>query len=323
MRNPAWDMTGRKTITLFNNPTVDVGYVAPYITATVFCGNEIITSPATVYGIKRKAGYAAFTAGDKTGTVRATATAAITAGAVSSVTQGTLGKGYTSAPTVTVGAPGGGGTQAVITATVAPAFVEYCYLTAVGSGYLQPPTVSFSAPPSGTTATGTARVRDGKVVGITITDPGKGYAVAPTITLTPVNGGSGAAATAVLAQGSITLAVTTPGSGYASAPSVSIAAPTALPNTTAYPEGLGLATVLTDALYGPTLPAPGIGSQILVVHDDRSAIAYGLMGDGPAVPLSRAPDSFRTWYQTLVAVTGAHADADGAVPAWVAMEGGL
>lgn len=299
----------------------------PYITLRIQGGNELIADPpGPVYGIKRFAGEALFDPADKIGNIQATATCTISGGGVNTVTQVINGEGYVAPPpVVSVGAPPGGGTQAVITATIAPSFVKFVYVTNVGSAYDAGANVTFSAPGGGgTTATGVAVMRDGKVVGITITNPGKGYAAAPSVTITPIAGGASAAATAVLAIGSITLAVTTAGSGYLTAPVVYIPPPsTPIPASETYPDGIGIAIVTAPPLYGPSLPAPAVNSQVIVVHDDRSLVAYGLMGEGPSVPFSRPPDQVATWYKTLMKVLGAHADADGVIPAWVPMFGGV
>jgi hypothetical protein len=314
-RTPLRDFTGHRS----PSPS-------PYITLRIQGGNELIASPpGPVYGIKRFAGEALFDPTDKTGNVQATATCTILSGAVNTVTQVINGEGYVAPPpVVSVGAPPGGGTQAVITATIAPSFVKFVYLTNVGSAYDEGVTVAFSAPGGGTTATGVAVIRDGEVVGIEITNQGNGYAIAPSVTITPIAGGSGAAATAVLAIGSITLAITTPGSGYLAAPVVFITEPsTPIPASETYPDGIGIAQVVSGPLYTPSLPAPAINSQVIVVHDDRSLVAYGLMGEGPSVPFSRPPDSVATWYETLLKIDGADVDADGVIPAWVPMFGGL
>src|SRR5262249_14643389 len=72
-------------------------------------------------------------------------------------------------------------------------------ITPGGTGFTSAPTVTFSAPPTGTTATGTALIANGSVVGIQITNPGSGYTTAPTITFTG-GGGTGAAATAEVGE---------------------------------------------------------------------------------------------------------------------------
>jgi hypothetical protein len=304
---------------------VTAAAIEPYITLRVQGGNTLL-EVGPVYGIKRFAGEALFDPADKPGNVRATATCTVLDGEVNAVTQGAFGEGYVlPAPVVTVGPPPTGGTQAVITATIATSsFVKFAYLTDVGSDYDAGATVTFADPDEpGTTATGTVVIRDGKVVGIVITEPGSGYTEAPAVTITPVSGGADAAATAVLAIGSIALEITTPGTGYLVAPSIRIAAPAAIPSSEEYPDGIGIAQVAAGSLYGPSLPAPAIGSQVIVVHDDRSLVAYGLMGDGPTVPFSRPPDAVATWYQTLLKIDGADTDADGILPAWVPMFGGI
>lgn len=82
-------------------------------------------------------------------------------GFISSITVSAAGSGYTAAPTVEIGAPTTGGTQATATATI------------VG----------------------------GEVTAITVTNPGTGYSSAPTVTITPATGdttGTGATATATI-----------------------------------------------------------------------------------------------------------------------------
>ena len=85
-------------------------------------------------------------------------------------------------------------TQIDTTTTTVEA-VGYTTITAQGAGYTNA-TVTFSAPPAGTTATGTAILNDGGVVGIDITNAGSGYTTAPTVTIT--GNGAGATATATL-----------------------------------------------------------------------------------------------------------------------------
>lgn len=62
--------------------------------------------------------------------------------------------------------------------------------TVVGAGYNGTTTIIFSAPPSGVTATGSALVSGGALVGVIITNRGSGYVTPPTIT----TGGAGAGA---------------------------------------------------------------------------------------------------------------------------------
>jgi hypothetical protein len=71
----------------------------------------------------------------------ATGTAALTADAVSAVTVGAGGSGYTTAPSVVF--TGGGGTGATATATVSAGVVTAVTIGSGGTGYTTAPTVSF------------------------------------------------------------------------------------------------------------------------------------------------------------------------------------
>lgn len=73
----------------------------------------------------------------------ATATASVSAGAVSSITVSSAGEGYTVAPDVVF--DGGGGTGATATATISNGFVTGITVTAGGSGYTSAPTVFLRA----------------------------------------------------------------------------------------------------------------------------------------------------------------------------------
>lgn len=76
-------------------------------------------------------------------------------------------------------------------------FINKVFVTNTGAGYDpdSPPTVTFStAPPGGTTASGVVEIEDGKVIGVTITNPGKGYSTPPSITIV---GSVGTGATAI------------------------------------------------------------------------------------------------------------------------------
>ncbi len=73
-------------------------------------------------------------------------------------------------------------------------------------------------------ATATAKVVNGFVVGIGITDPGYGYINTPSVIL--AGGGSGATALATISNSIVTgIAITSPGSGYTNVPLVLIDAP--------------------------------------------------------------------------------------------------
>jgi hypothetical protein len=240
------------------------------------------------------------------------------------------GIGYTALPTVTVTAPPGGGTQAVLTPTLEANGdrVEGAYPTVCGTGYTYA-TVTFDpAPVGGVTALGEAVLRDGKVVAIRVTQKGRGYLVTPNITI--AGDGTLAAATAVRGVNSISLAITTPGSGYLVAPTITIGLPTgtvepappspSLPGATVWDDGVGWGMIIGGSLTGGINAGPA-----LICHDDRGMVAYGLMGDGAgiSIPYSRPPDSILSWYQTLIKLSVADVDADGVLPAWVPMAGGV
>ena len=74
-----------------------------------------------------------------------------------------------------------------------------------------------------TKATATATVKDGQVIGVTITNPGAGYTGAPMVSFTAVNGGSQAMAVANVIDGKVvSISVTNPGAGYVAAPTVAV-----------------------------------------------------------------------------------------------------
>ena len=79
--------------------------------------------------------------------IAATGTATISGGAVTAITITQGGSGYTTAPTITLGAPGGVGTQATATATITDGVVTAITITEAGSDYTDAPTVTFSDPP--------------------------------------------------------------------------------------------------------------------------------------------------------------------------------
>ncbi|MGZ8731583.1 MAG: C25 family cysteine peptidase [Thermoanaerobaculia bacterium] len=103
-------------------------------------------------------------------------------------------------------------TQIDVTTTTSES-VGYTSITAAGSGYTNA-TVTFSAPVSGTTATGTAVLNGGRVVGITLTNAGSGYTTAPTVTIT--GNGTGATATATLTSSQYGTQSTAPAGAAAS-----------------------------------------------------------------------------------------------------------
>lgn len=303
--------------------------ILPWLSMLVHGGQTLITSPSNVYGVKRKLGETK-SANWKHVARRATASCTISGGSVNSLTLTDCGIGYGVLPTVTVTPAPGGGTNAVITPTLQANGdrVEGVYLTSCGSGYTNATATFDPAPGGGVTATGNALIRDGKVVAITVTNKGRGYTSTPNVTI--AGDGAGAAATAVRGLKSISLAITNAGSGYTTAPTITVQAPSdnvapappsvATPSDPVWDDGLGWGTIIGGSLTGGVSAGPA-----LICHDDRGMVAYGLMGDGASVsvPFSRPPDSILSWYQTLVRLSIADPDADGVLPAWVPMAGGV
>lgn len=83
-----------------------------------------------------------------------------TAGQVTAINFGIHGSGYTSAPTVIIGAPPPGGTQATAIATVSAGQVQSVTVTNPGGGYTSAPNVTFSGG-GGTGAAAFASLRQG------------------------------------------------------------------------------------------------------------------------------------------------------------------
>jgi hypothetical protein len=134
------------------------------------------------------------------------------------------GSGYTTAPTVTIGAPnetGGEQATAVSTITTGSGGIARINITSGGTGYTIVPNVIIGAPDlvGGIRAEAGVTVSGGVVVAVVITNPGSGYTAAPSVTFT-----SGAAtATAVVSTGSVnSITLTNAGTGYTSSPSVTI-----------------------------------------------------------------------------------------------------
>lgn len=153
---------------------------------------------------------------NKLGTFRKDADT-VTGGGIASVSVGTPGSGYTSAPTV--GFSGGGGSGAAAVATIATDRVAQIAITNGGSSYASAPTLSIGGG-GGSGATATCTVSGGAINAVTITNAGSGYSSAPTVTITG-GGGSGGVLTVSLGGPVLSVAVVAPGTGYGSAPTVS------------------------------------------------------------------------------------------------------
>lgn len=139
----------------------------------------------------------------------ATATATVTAGAVSAIAVGAQGSYYTGAPAVQI--TGGGGSGATATAVLTDGRVTAINVTAGGTGYTGTPTVTLVA---GSSATAFASVTDGAISAITVSDGGFNFTAAPRVIITSSFGG-GAIATATVAGGKVTgVTVNAGGTGY-------------------------------------------------------------------------------------------------------------
>jgi len=131
------------------------------------------------------------------------------------------GSGYTSAPTVVIGAPTDtNGVQANAVATLVGNVVSSVSLQNAGTGYSTPPTVTISGGGgSGASAiAGVVTFATGTASAVVISG-GTGYTnSANTVVSFSGGGGSGAAGTAVLSGGQIVqIVMTNPGSGYTNA----------------------------------------------------------------------------------------------------------
>jgi hypothetical protein len=177
------------------------------------------------------------------------ATASISNGRVSSISIVNAGKGYVSAPSVTI-APPLIQTAVGVATTGAPGIVTGITLTNPGYGYTQAPSVTIQSPTIlgpgiGTTATATAYVSVGVVTGFEVTNPGYGYTFAPTVTLSSVGFGTTATATSTIdSNGKLqSITVVNPGSNYITAPIVYVES---LDNTI----GLGTETYISSVAIG-------------------------------------------------------------------------
>jgi hypothetical protein len=113
---------------------------------------------------------------------------------------------------------------------------------------------SIPQPSNPRTATATAQVVNGFVVGATITDGGSGYTNTPTVNITG-GGGSGATARATVLNGTVTsVIILTSGSGYTSAPTINIAPPPFPPR-----RATGTAQIVNGFVVGGTVTDGGFG----------------------------------------------------------------
>jgi hypothetical protein len=146
----------------------------------------------------------------------------VSVGSISGYGMVNRGSGYTSAPSVAIGAPNEtGGVQAVAQAIMTANGVSGLLFTEAGTGYTSPPTVTFTGG-GGTGANAvvsTLSFAQG-TVGAYVLSGGTGYSSAPTVTFSG-GGGSGANATAIISGNAVVgLIFSNNGTGYTSPPTI-------------------------------------------------------------------------------------------------------
>ena len=162
----------------------------------------------------------------------------VSIGSISGYGMVNRGSGYTSAPSVAIGAPNEtGGVQAVAQAIMTANGVSGLLFTEAGSGYTSPPTVTFTGG-GGTNANAvvsTLSFAQG-TVGAYVLSGGTGYAAAPTVTFTG-GGGSGANATAIVSGNAVVgLVFRNNGTGYTSPPTITFSTGAAIATAVATTE---------------------------------------------------------------------------------------
>ena len=155
-----------------------------------------------------------------TGNERATATVSVSAqGAVQGITVTKAGKGYTSAPAVTI-TSSAGGTNATATATLnSDGGVASIAVDTGGSNYdFTTTTITIEVPQSGgrqATASITSVDGSGAITGVSLTDAGSGYTSKPT-SIVATGGAASTTGTGTIAMAGNTATVTGTGTAFTS-----------------------------------------------------------------------------------------------------------
>jgi hypothetical protein len=119
---------------------------------------------------------------NQTNGVQATATATITANAVSYISINNGGSGYTAAPTVTITGGGGSGATAIAQVLTFTKGALVISVTNGGSGYNTPPAVTITGG-GGANAAGTAIVSGNAITAVIMTNVGDNYTSVPTVSI--------------------------------------------------------------------------------------------------------------------------------------------
>jgi hypothetical protein len=183
------------------------------------------------------------------------------------------GSGYTTPPTVTIAAPGGGAGQ-VVNGGWETVFVN------PGAGCTSAPTVVFGG--SGTGAAATATIAGGAVTAITLTAPGSGYTAAVPTTVTFPAGSGGCTTTPVANNAAI--------SGQATA--TAVLSPSAVASVAITNGGTGFSNGLIPVFSATNAPGcPGAGAPNCVLATGTANVTAGAIS---AVTLTNAGAGYVT-----------------------------
>src|SRR5215831_2540024 len=234
------------------------------------------------------------------------------------------GRGYTTAPAVTIS--GGTGSGATAVATISPPAVQFVVLDNPGSGYGSPPAVTIAAPGGGgVTATATATVDPRGVTTVTVTNqgdfvylggPGQSVTVAftgggsPTVVATAtVNLGTNATGHQFVQS----LTLTNPGAGHTSPPSLVFTfTPGIGGHWTIVTNPTATCTVGDGHVTGLTLTNPGSGytstPSVTIAAPGGggvTATAHAVIGGGSvtAITLTNPGSGYQPSDQLTVTIT--------------------
>jgi FtsP/CotA-like multicopper oxidase with cupredoxin domain len=196
-------------------------------------------------------------------------------GGITSVTVTKSGSGYTSAPDVSITAPGVVFTPATATAVISTGVLKSIAVTEAGFGFTAPSVILTGGNP--TPGMEAIAVASGGVDNLTLVDGGSGYTVQPTVefSLPDLPTGTRATGTATLdVNGAVlSVAVVDPGSGYTHAPTIRVldgTQPIATPATVTATIGIAQVDVTSGGQGYDSAPLVAILDQGTV---DRGASA--------------------------------------------------